>query len=175
MRCDALFKVYARLDGAKHLIAGAKNATEELKFLVQELVDSNVGRIGLVQKVNDDDIELLPIAVAAADALLDPLRVPRQIIVHDEIAELQVDTFRGGFSRDHDRRFITEVFDKRGAHVSARRSADAIRAGVSLKPCSVDAARKLVAVRAVEKDNTILKFGLLQNLETSSLACGGTR
>ena len=36
----------------------------------------------------------LPVAVASANALLDALRIPRQIIIYDERAKLEVDTFR---------------------------------------------------------------------------------
>ena len=38
-RHNALFKIHARLDGAKHFIAGAKDAIEEPEFLVEKLID----------------------------------------------------------------------------------------------------------------------------------------
>jgi len=44
--------------------------------------------------------------VAAADPLLDALGVPGQVVVHDDIAELQVDALRGGLCGD-DQRVVT--------------------------------------------------------------------
>jgi hypothetical protein len=39
--------------------------------------------------------------VAATDALLDTLWVPRQVVVDDDRAELKVDALRGGLGGDH--------------------------------------------------------------------------
>ena len=49
--------------------------------------------------------------MAAADALLNPLRIPRKVVVDDQIAELEIDALRGRFRGDHDACFIAEVFD----------------------------------------------------------------
>ena len=48
--------------------------------------------------------------MAAADALLGALRVPRQVIVDDDAAELQVNAFRSGFCTDEDAGFVFEFF-----------------------------------------------------------------
>lgn len=56
------------------------------------------------------------VAVAPADALLDPLRIPRQIVIHHHGAKLKVDPFRCGLGRYHDASRLAEIFNERGAH-----------------------------------------------------------
>ena len=92
---NALLEVDAGLDGTQHLLARAEDALEELELLGKKQIDADVGGVSLVEEVDHDDIELLAVAVAAADALLDPLRVPGQIVVDDQIAELEVDALGG--------------------------------------------------------------------------------
>ena len=130
---DALLEVDARLDGAEHLVAGAEHAVEEPELLVEELVDALVGGVLLVEEVDHHDVELLTVAVATPDALLDALRVPRQVVVDHQIAELQVDALGRGLGGDQDRGVVAEVLDQRGAHVGAGRAGDAIGAGVLLR------------------------------------------
>ena len=135
---DALLEIDAGLDGAEHLVAGAEDAVEEPELLVEKLVDPLVGGVALVEEVDDDDVELLAVAVAAADALLDALRIPGQVVVDDQIAELKVDALGGGLGGDHDGGFVAEVLDERGAHVGGRRAGDAVGAGVLLQPALID-------------------------------------
>ncbi len=124
-RRDAFLEVYAGLDRAEYLVAGAEHAVEEPELLVEELVDALVGGVGTVQEVHDDDVELLPVAVAAADTLLDPLGVPGQVVVDDQVAELEVDALSGRLGGNEDRRIVAEVFDQRGPHVGTWCAADA--------------------------------------------------
>ncbi len=72
--------------------------------------------------------------MAPANALLDALRVPRQVVVDDQVAELQVDPLGGGFGRDHDGRFVAEVFDEGGALVGGRRIRDPVGARMAFQP-----------------------------------------
>ena len=99
---DALLEVHAGLDRAEHFVAGAEDAVEQPELLVEQLVDALVGGVVLVEEVDDHHVEFLAVAVAAADALLDALRVPGQVVVDDEIAELKVDALGGGLGRDQD-------------------------------------------------------------------------
>ena len=55
-----------------------------------------------VDEIEDCNIELLPVAMAAAYALLDALRVPGKIIVDDERAELKVETLGCRLGGNHD-------------------------------------------------------------------------
>jgi len=72
---------------------------------------------------------LLTVAVTATDALLDPLRIPWQVIVDDERAELQVDAFGRRLGREQDRGFVAEMLNKRRANID--------RAGADERPESL--------------------------------------
>ena len=120
-----------RFDGAEHLVAGAEHALEELELLGEQLEDALVGLVLPVEEVDDDDVVLLAVAVAAADALLDALRVPRQVVVDDQRAELEVDALRAGLGGDHDAALLAEVVDERGAHVGGLGAGDAVGARVA--------------------------------------------
>ena len=61
-----------------------------------------VGGVLAVEKVDHHHIMLLAIAMAAANALFDALRVPGQIVVDDQRAELKVDALGAGFGGNHD-------------------------------------------------------------------------
>ncbi len=119
----------------------------------------------LVEEVDHHHVELLAVAVAAADALLDALRVPGQVVVHHQVAELEVDALGRGLGGDQDRRLVAEVLHQRGAHVGARRAGDAVGARVLLEPALVDRLRRRVGVRAVEEHDLARELGLLEHAE----------
>src|SRR5438477_347332 len=81
----------AAFDGAEHFVAGAEHTTKELEFLVQQLVHANLRLVFQVEEIDDGDIDFLAVTMAAADALFHTLRIPRQVEVDYERAELQVD------------------------------------------------------------------------------------
>ena len=68
----------------KHFVACPKHPFKQLEFFGQELKDALVGRIFSVQKVHHNHIMLLSVTMTAPDSLLDSLRIPRQVVVHDE-------------------------------------------------------------------------------------------
>src|SRR6266699_4689647 len=70
----------------------------------------------LSEEVDHHHIVLLPVAMAAADALLDALRVPWQVVIHHKGAELEVDTFRAGLRGDHDLTLLAEVLHECRPH-----------------------------------------------------------
>ena len=77
---------------------------------------SNVSRcasLSLRDEVDDRDVALLAVAVAAADALLDALRVPRQVVVDDRLAELEVQALRARFGADQHLRARAELVHQR--------------------------------------------------------------
>ena len=132
-----------------------------------------IGGVALVEKVDDDHIELLAVAVASADALLDALRIPRQVVVDDQIAELQIDPFGGGFGGDHDGRFVAEILDEGGAHIGGRRTRDLVRAGVAFEPTPDKSLSIRIGVGAVEKHDLARKFGLSPGSEQIFLGSPG--
>ena len=148
---DSLLEVEAILDRTEHLVAGAEHTREQLELVRQQLQDALFRDVSLVTEVHDDDVVLLPEAVHAADALLDALRVPRQVIVDEHRAELQVDTFRRRFSRDHDRALLAEVVHERLAAIDSRDARDQVAVLVCRQPRLVDRRLLRRRVRSVEK------------------------
>ena len=120
---DALLEVHARFHRAEHFVAGAEDAVEQAELLIEQLVDALVGGVLLVEEVDHHHVELLTVAVAAADALLDALGVPGQVVVDHQIAELQVDALGGGLGGNQNGGVVAEVFHQGGAHVGAGRTA----------------------------------------------------
>ncbi len=76
--------VYAGFKSAKHLVAGTENAVEQAELFAEQLEDPLVSLVTAVEEIDDHDVVFLAVAVAAADALLDALRIPRQIVVDDK-------------------------------------------------------------------------------------------
>ena len=58
--------------------------------------------------IDDDNIKLLTVAVAAANALFYPLGVPGEVVVYHKGAKLKVDAFCCGFGGNHDGGLVTE-------------------------------------------------------------------
>lgn len=57
-----------------------------MQFLLEKLVDAGFGPVLHVEHVDDSDVDQLAVAMAATDTLLDPLRIPRKIIVYQTVA-----------------------------------------------------------------------------------------
>ena len=75
-------------------------------------MNPHIGGIGAIKEVDDDDVILLAVTMAAADALLDALRVPRQVVIDDHRAKLEIDALRAGLRRDHDLALVAEIVDE---------------------------------------------------------------
>ena len=67
------------VDKPENAIRGTEEPFEKLKLLCQQFINAYVRGIPGVAEVDDDDIMLLPVAMATADALLDTLRIPGQV------------------------------------------------------------------------------------------------
>ena len=135
---DALLKVHARFHGAEHFVTGPEHAVEEAELLVEELVYAHVGGVLLVEEIHYHHVELLTVAVAAPDALLHALRVPGQVVVDHQIAELQVDALGPGFGGNHDRRSVMELVDQRRPHVGSCRTGNDVFSLVPFQPVAVE-------------------------------------
>src|SRR5206468_958210 len=97
---NALLEVYARLNRAEYLVTGTEDAVKETELLIEELVDALVRRVRFVEKVDDNNIELLAVPMASAYALFDALGVPGEVVVHDQVAELKVNALGRGLRGD---------------------------------------------------------------------------
>ena len=107
----------------------------------------------------------LTIAMAPPNSLFYALRIPREVVVHHQVAELQVHPLCCGFSRNHNRCVVAEAFHEGGPHVGAGRSADAIRPCVPLYPPTVNCFGKVIGVCAIEQDDLVFELGLLKNTQ----------
>ena len=152
---DATLEIHTRADGAQHLVAGPEHPFEQLELLRQQIVDAAVGLVAAIDEVDHHHVVLLPVAMATADALLDALRIPRQIVVDDQRAELQIDAFGAGLGGDHHRAALAKVLDQRGAGVGGLRAGDAVAAFVALQPVLVDGLGARIAVAAVEQHDAL--------------------
>ena len=105
-----------RLPGAEDLLHLADDQLEHLDLALEDLEHVGLERAA-TRQIDDAHGMLLPQSMHATDALLDPLGIPGQVIVHDERAELEVEPFGAGLGGDQQRPALPEVLDERGAHV----------------------------------------------------------
>jgi hypothetical protein len=152
---DPPLEVDAGADRPEHLVRGAEDPLEERELLVEQFIDPAVGLVAAVQEVHDHDVVFLPVTVASPDPLLDPLRVPREVIVHNERAELQVDALSSSLGCDHQRPALAEIVDERLSHVGRPRTGHPVGAAVAFDPFLVNCARPFVSVRPVEEHDAV--------------------
>ena len=108
-----------------------------------------------IEEVDDGHVDLLAVAVATPDALFDTLRVPGQVEIHEERAELKIDTFGPGFRGDQDRLLVAEGFDDGGLHVGRLGAGDSIGAFVLDQPVLKDGLALRIGILAVQKNDFI--------------------
>ena len=95
------------------LVRRVEHGAEQLELLAQDLERERLRLVVLGQEVDDRDVALLTVAMAAPDALLDALRIPRQVVVDDGVAELEVQALGAGLGGDEDPRARPELVDER--------------------------------------------------------------
>ena len=117
------------------LVGGVEHGAEQLELLAQDLERQRLRHVVLGEEVDDGHVALLAVAVAAADALLDALRVPGQVVVHDGVAELEVQALGAGLGGDEHARAGAELVDQRQPHRDVAVAASARRrCGTLLDP-----------------------------------------
>ena len=116
---------------------------------------------------------LLAVAVAAPDALLDTLRIPRQVIVDHKRAELKVDAFGASFGCNHDLATLLEVLDQCCTGVGGLGAGDAVSAFVAFEPILVDRLRTLIAIGAVEEHDAVAVWRVSQQAQQILLCALG--
>src|SRR6266540_2362383 len=100
----------------KHLVRCAEDHAEEVQLLAENLEGELLRLVVLGEEVDHRDFVPLAVAMAPPDPLLDALRVPGQVVVHDRLAELQVQSLRSRFRRDQDSRPGSELVNQRKTH-----------------------------------------------------------
>ena len=93
---------------------------------------------------------LLPVTVAAADALLDALGVPGQVVVDDQRTELEVDALGGGLGGKQDVGVVLKVLDQSSTQVHALVAGGRVLALVALEPVAVNGGGTAIRVAAVD-------------------------
>lgn len=109
-----------KIDGVcltENVVGCAEDVVKQMELILQQIENADVGIIALINEIDNDDVAFLPVTVTAAYSLLDPLRIPRQVIIDDKRTELKVETFRRSFRGDHDLRLVAEVLNERGTLV----------------------------------------------------------
>src|SRR5262249_16633877 len=84
----------------KNLVGGAEDGSKQVELPAQDVEGQSLGLVIASEKVDHRDVAPLAISMAAPDALLDTLRVPRQVVVDDGVAELEVEPLGARFGRD---------------------------------------------------------------------------
>src|SRR5690606_1194839 len=96
---DGLLELLAAAVLAQDYVQLAHDQPEELDLLVENVQDVLLDGAGR-REVDDVRLAGLADAVDTANALLDHHRVPRQLVVHESVAELQVETLGTGACGD---------------------------------------------------------------------------
>src|SRR5258708_7895987 len=97
-----------------------------MEFFREQFVNTLVSRVLTIEEIDNNDVVLLAIAMATANALLDTLWVPRQIVINNERTKLKVDAFRACLGCNHDASFFAEIIYQRGTHVGSFRTANTV-------------------------------------------------
>ena len=84
-----------------------------MKFFRKQFVNTLVSGVLAVEEIDYDNVVLLTVAMATANSLFDPLWIPRQVVINDERAKLEIDAFRSCLGRDHDASFFAEIIHQR--------------------------------------------------------------
>ena len=105
------------------MVGRVEDPAEQIQLLAQNLKGQPMRLVVPGDKVDHGDIALLAVPMAAPDALLDALRVPRQIVVDDRLAKLQVQPFCAGLGAHEHLRARAELVHECKPHGRPRDSA----------------------------------------------------
>ena len=143
--------------------------------VVEPLEDPLLDRV-LDREVEDvDDVGLLAIAVETTDALLDPHRVPRKVVVDHHVRELEVEALGGDLGREHDVRsgLVRGTRRRSRAGPPRRRAvedAHAKRCARRPRTCGVARARCSSVLRKNEKTRTFPSRAVPFSIASASAA-----
>ena len=73
-----------------------EHRAEEVQLVAENLKKKTFGFVVFGDEVNDRDVVCLTVSVAPSDSLLDPLRIPRKVVVDQSVTELKVQSFCAG-------------------------------------------------------------------------------
>src|SRR4051812_42507498 len=96
---------------------------------------------------------LLSVSMAASDALFNPLRIPRKIVVDNKRAELQINALSGCFGSDKYFRIFSKMLDYGSTYVDRFAPGNYRFAPMTLNPVSINRGRGLVRIDPVQSDS----------------------
>ena len=89
--------------------------------MAEKLIDPFINSIALVQEVDNHDIVPLAVPMDTSNALLYPLRIPGQVEVHQQRAELEIDALSRRLSGDHHFSLVPKMIDDGMTYVNGTR------------------------------------------------------
>src|SRR6266446_6234375 len=142
----------------QNVVGRVKDSTEQVQLLAQYLKCQPMRLIVPSDKVDHGDITLLAIPMTASDALFDALRVPRQIVVDNGLAKLQVQPFCASLGADEYLRTRAELVYEGKPHADlATRPGSRRKAGaLFLLPSGERLLRTRVIVHAAEQGDVFV-------------------
>lgn len=146
----------------------ADDQLEHVDLGVQDVEQVRLDRVAHGEVV-DEHLLGLPNPAHAADPLLDPHGVPRDVVVHHAATELKIAAFAADLRRDEDARGVAEARDGRLAFVERHAAGEGGRLDSTLPK-----GREEALVRPPEsREDDRLFVVAAQEIEEPLLLCGG--
>src|SRR5687767_3817522 len=95
------------------VIRRVEDFAEEIELLAQDLERQLMRLVVTRNEVDHRDVSLLAISVTASDALFDALGIPRQVVIDDGLAELEIEPLCTCFSAYEHLGASTELMNER--------------------------------------------------------------
>ena len=156
---------------AQHLVAGTKHIVEELELRAEQVEHAHIGIVAQVDEVDHHHVVLLSVAVATANALLYALRIPGQVVVDDQRAELKVQALGSRLGSNHNVGLVLEVVYGGGTAVGSLDAAHTV--GMLQAPPPVYLVGLRFAGLAVEEHYLAFVAVGLEEIPQESLRLGG--
>lgn len=103
----------------QHLVGGVEHDAEEVELATQDLEGQSLRSVVTIEKVDHRDPTRLSVTMTSTDPLLDPLRIPRQVVVDHRVTDLQVEPLGPRLGGDEHTRAGDELVDQGQAHGDA--------------------------------------------------------
>src|SRR5574344_1537069 len=89
--------------------------------------------------------------MAAADALLYTLRIPRHVVIHNKRAKLEVDSLGSCLCGNHDGSLFAEIIYNGLALVCCSRPCNFVTSGIALFPIIIYFSRLLISIGTIKQ------------------------
>src|SRR5579864_3652987 len=100
----------------QNMVRRVENPTEKIQLLAQNLEGQPVRLVVPSNEIDNGNVPLLTVPMAAPNTLFDALRVPWQIVIDDRVAKLQVQALGAGLGAHKHLRPRAELVHQRKPH-----------------------------------------------------------